>query len=112
MLSWMLCCLSFFLGRDPRLVLAGETVRSMEVRFLGDLRPRGGPGLGASPPGIAAVSARPRKREKIAGTHLPSIWWRFCFRFVHGDRVGDLVNNHVTNLARQYGDRIEDFLGR
>jgi hypothetical protein len=60
--------LSSFCG-DPYagtqgLVLAGETDRSMGVRFLGDLRPRRGPGLGASPPGIGvAVSARTEALE-------------------------------------------------
>jgi hypothetical protein len=67
MVKRRLSCLSFFLGGDPRLVLAGETDRSMWVRFLGDPGPRGDPRVVGVPPGIAEVQARARrggKREK------------------------------------------------
>jgi hypothetical protein len=65
MLSRMLCCLSFFLGGDPRLVLEGDTDRSMGVRFLGDLGPCGAPGVGGSSPGIAAMLAERREARKL-----------------------------------------------
>ncbi len=74
MLSRML---SFFLGGDPRLVLAGETLRSMGVRFLGDPGPRGDPRVVGVPPGIAEMRARARegwKTQKTDNVHLPRIW--------------------------------------
>jgi hypothetical protein len=51
------------------LVFAGDTDRSM-VRFLGNLGPRGAPGVTGASPGIVAVSgaqqgARKRKKTKI-----------------------------------------------
>jgi hypothetical protein len=68
MLSRMLCCLSFFLGGDPRLVLERDTDRSMGVRFSGDLGPRGAPGVGGSSPGIAAMLAERRAARKLTKT--------------------------------------------
>jgi hypothetical protein len=64
----MLCCLSFFLGGDPRLVLEGDADRSMGVRFLGDLGPRGAPGVGGSSPGIAAMLVERREARKLTKT--------------------------------------------
>jgi hypothetical protein len=62
----MLSCLSFFLGGDPRLVLA--------VALLG--RPRALRVVGV-PPGIAEMRAcarEGRKTQKIDNVHLPRIW--------------------------------------
>ena len=59
------------------MVLAGETLRSMGVRFLGDPGPRGDPRVVGAPPGIAEVQARTRrgrKTRKIDNFHLPRIW--------------------------------------
>ncbi len=94
--------LELLLDGDPRLLLAGEM-----DRLMGELGARGGPGLGASSPGIAYVSAR-TEALKNAGKPQEIICQAFgddiFLRFVHGDRVGDdLITNPVTNLARQYG---------
>jgi hypothetical protein len=76
------CCLSYLLGGDPHVLVGGKD-RLMGVRFLGEFRPRGGPGLGASPPGIAAVSSRTKalenakKRRKSSAKHLVTIVFAF-----------------------------------
>jgi hypothetical protein len=70
----------------------------MGVRHLGGLGPRGGPGLGVTPPGITAGTETletQEKRGKSSAKHLMTIL--LCF--VHGD----LDTNPVTNLARHYG---------
>ncbi len=51
--------------------LVGETDRSMGVRFLCDVF------ISARHRGCVSVHAGARKRERSAGNHLPSIWWRF-----------------------------------
>ncbi len=53
------------------MVLAGDTDRSM-VRFLGNLGPRGAPGVTGASPGIVAVSdaqqgaRKPEKNRRFA----------------------------------------------